>query len=190
VVVYRVHAAHDFEENPMKTDEKWEAWIRKTLKEARLEEPSPGALRRAVALGSQLPGKKALGQWLVELIFDSASAPLPAGVRGAAGGERRVLYQIGLPEGGEPWQLDLRVRRESGDTLAVTGQILPPLAGGRVEARVGRVRRTRELGESGEFLLRSLPVEAGTLRLEIFPDDGESLVIPDIPLLAKDEGPS
>jgi len=185
-----MYATHDFEEDPMKHDEKWEAWIRKTLREARLEEPSRGALRCAVALGSQLPGRKTAGQWLVELIFDSASAPLPAGVRGAAGGERRILYQIGPPEGGEPWQLDLRVRRESGDTLGVTGQILPPPAGGRVEARVGRIRRTRKLGESGEFLLRSLPVEAGTLRLEILPDGGDPLVIPDVPLLATDEEPN
>ena len=181
--------AHEFEEDPMKTDEKWEAWIRRTLKQARLEEPPAGTLRRATALAGRFAEKKAAGQWLVEMIFDSASTPLPAGVRAAAGGERRVLYQIGPPEGGEPWQLDLRVRREGGDELAVTGQLLPPLAGGRIEARAGRTRRRRKLGKAGEFVLRSIPVEAGALRLEIFPDAGESLVIPEVPLLANYEEP-
>jgi hypothetical protein len=173
----------------MKTDDPWESWIRTTLKQARLEEPSPGALRRAMALGGRFPEKRTPGQWIVELVFDSASTPLPAGVRTAAGGERRVLYRIDPPTGGESWQLDLRVCRESGDELAVTGQLLPPLDGGHVEARVGRVRRKRKLGKTGEFLLRSIPVEAGTLRLEVVPDSGESLVILDAPLLPKDEEP-
>ncbi len=168
--------------------ETWEAWVRETLCGTILARPSPDALRRAVALGRRLPGPAAsTAEWRVRLIFDSATEPLPAGVRGHAVAERRLLYRV-EPSAGEPRQLDLRVRRESSESLSVTGQLLPPPLGARVEARAGRVRRARGLEASGEFLLRGLPARAREMRLEVHGGDVPPLLVVDVPLLLDRDG--
>ena len=134
----------------------------------RLVEPPAGVLRKAVALGSLLEGKPSLVERICELLFDSGSEPLPAGVRGAATEERRLLYRLG-GEGIETAEIDLRLRREAGGTVELTGQLLPPREGAEVQLRSGSRTRKVKLGEGGEFLARSLP---GTAALELVVDDG------------------
>jgi hypothetical protein len=150
------------------------------LRAERLQEPPDGVLRRALALGSQLEPRKGLLERLVELVFDSAAQPLPAGVRGAATAERRLLYRIG-GEGLETAELDLRLRREAGGTVELTGQLLPPRPGREIEVRAGRRSRKLAAGEAGEFLARNLP---GGAELELVFGDppGPPLVIRNVPL--------
>ena len=52
---------------------------------------------------------------MVQLLFDSGMQPAPAGVRGVAAGQRRLLYRARTTPGDEV-QLDLRVRRERSGT--------------------------------------------------------------------------
>ena len=165
-------------------DDRWERWVRDALKGHCLQAPSVGALRKARALGSRLGSRPVGGlQWLTALVFDSAAQPLPVGVRSAAGGQRRLLYEAQAGSAEERCQLDLRVRREPAGTIELTGQLLPPWVSARVEAATGRTRRKKTLGESGEFLIRGIPARAETLRLEIRGEDGEQLVVQEVPLL-------
>ena len=170
-----------------RSDEAWEAWVREALKGRNLAQPSPGVIRRAIALGGQLAGRSAAGPgaW-ARLIFDSATQPLPAGVRSAAPAERRLLYEL-REAGGEreTGQLDLRVHRESGEKskIEIRGQVLPQRPGAVIKAEVGRYRRRLTLDESGEFLLRGVPGQATSISIEIDGPEHESLIIPAIPLL-------
>jgi len=176
----------------MKTDDQhWEDWIRETLRGRSLHEPGKAALRQALALGSQLTPAPGATGWLVRLIFDSAGQPLPVGARSAAAGERRLLFDARPSADPEAaLQLDLRIRRDPGGDVELTGQLLPPWPGARVEARALKNRRTTTLGDSGEFLIRRLPRGAVRLELQLRRADGESLEFLDIPLLADDDGAS
>ena len=138
------------------------------LKGEHLHEPPDGVLRQAIALGSQLQPQPGLVERLFELVFDSAAQPLPAGVRGAAAEERRLLFRL-AGEGTDPAELDLRLRREAGGTIELTGQLLPPCEGAVAELRTGRKTRRVDLGEGGEFLARKLPSSPA---LELIIDDG------------------
>lgn len=129
----------------------------------RLVEPPAGVLRKAMALGDLLGAKPSLVDRICELLFDSGSEPLPVGVRGAATEERRLLYRLGGGEFEEA-ELDLRLRREAGGTVELTGQLLPPHEGAAVELRSGTRTRKIQLAEGGEFLARNLP---GTIPLEL-----------------------
>ena len=155
------------------------------LKGPHLQAPSAGALRKARALGSRLDSKPVGGlQWLTALVFDSVAQPLPVGVRSAASGQRRLLYEArGGSAAEERCQLDLRVRREPAGTIELMGQLLPPWVRARVEATAGRTKRKKTLGESGEFLMRGIPARAEALRLEIRGENGEQLVVQEVPLL-------
>ncbi len=157
------------------------------LRPAHLVEPPEGVVRRAAALGDGLvPGKVGWLDWLAELLFDSALAPLPAGVRSAGRDERRLLYRLRASCAGadeEAPQLDLRIRREPSGAVELTGQLLPPWPEARVVARGGRVRREGALGANGEFLLRSLPARAAHLRLEIEGSGRQRLVLEELPSL-------
>ena len=133
-----------------------------------LREPPAGVLRKAIALGASLEPRPSLLERICELLFDSGAEPLPAGVRGAAAEERRLLYRF-AGEGLETAELDLRLRRESGGTVELTGQLLPPREGAVVELRSGRKSNRVALGEGGEFLLRHL---SGATPLELVVDDG------------------
>jgi hypothetical protein len=162
-------------------DESWENWVGEALPGRHLRMPPAGTLRRALALGGGLKSRPSAASWVVELLFDSAAQPLPAGVRGTGAGHRRLLYQARTTPG-EEVQLDLRVRREAGGTFELTGQVLPPWSGGRIVARLGKTTRKQPLGDGGEFVVRRLPARAETLTLEISTDAGDELVVPDIPL--------
>ncbi len=159
--------------------------MRDALKEPHLQAPSAGALRKAKALGSRLGSRPAGGlQWLADLVFDSAAQPLPVGVRSAATGQRRLLYEVQAGSAAEKrYQLDLRVRREPTGPIELMGQLLPPWVRARVEATAGRTKRKKRLGESGEFVIRGIPARAEALRLEIRGEDGEQLVVQEVPLL-------
>lgn len=170
---------------PNRGDDRWERWVQDALKGPHLDSPSAGALRKAKALGSRLASRPAGGlQWLTDLVFDSAAQPLPVGVRSAATGQRRLLYEGRVDRATtERCQLDLRVRREAAGTIELMGQLLPPWVRARVEATAGRTKRKKRLGESGEFVIRGIPARAKTLRLEIRGEDGEQLVVREVPLL-------
>ena len=163
-------------------DESWEAWVARALPGRHLQNPPAGVVRRALALGAAIEARRR-SRWssLVELLFDSASAPLPAGVRGLARGERRLLYRLAAPEGGE-MQLDLQLSRDPRGGLAITGQLLPPLAGAVVQARLGAVRRRHTLGEAGEFTIHRLAGRGASLSLEISVAGEPRLVLDDVPL--------
>jgi len=166
--------------------DRWERWVEQALKAEDLQEPPNAALRRALALGSQLASGARHSHWLVKLLFDSAVQPLPAGVRGSTA-DRRLLFEAraGADEAAA-YQLDLRLRRERGGSLELTGQVLPPLEGARIEVQAGRVRRGQALGDTGEFVLRGLPRGAGSLRLRLEEAEGPGLELPEIPLLPVD----
>lgn len=163
----------------------WETWVEERLGEIRLEAPSQGALRRAYALGSELERRKRRVFFeVVEMLFDSAAEPAPAGIRGAASRERRMLYEVRPSSGGEEsCQLDLRVRREEAGTLEVVGHLLPSWTAARVEIRSGKACRVGKLGPEGEFQLGGLPGRAEKLVLEIR-GDVDRLHVPDVPVPA------
>lgn len=171
-----------------KDDDRWERWVKDALRTRHLHEPGRAALSKALALGGHLESSRGgAANWLATLLFDSASQPLPAGVRGVSAGNRRLLYEACVEGNQEKHcQLDLQIRRDPAGTIEVTGQLLPPWGPARVEATTGKTRRTKTLGESGEFLLRRIPSRARELRLEIRTEAGQSLVVPVIPLLLDD----
>jgi hypothetical protein len=177
---------------PRRGDDRWERWVQDALKGSHLRSPSAGALRKARALGSRLASGPVGGlQWLADLIFDSAAQPLPVGVRSARSGQRRLLYKIQSGSGAaERCELDLRVRCEPAGTIELTGQLLPPWARAHVEVSAGRTKRKKALGESGEFVIRGIPARAEALRLEIRGEDGEQLVVQEVPLFPSPAGSS
>ena len=162
-------------------DERWEDWVQGTLPARHLHQPPGSTLRKALTLGGQLEPQTSAAAWLVRLLFDSAGQPLPAGVRGASTGQRRLLYEA-LTQPGSEVQLDLRLRRQRDGSLEVTGQLLPPWAGARVEASSGRTRRKLVLGDAGEFVVKRLPARTETLSLKIRAESGDELDIDDVPL--------
>ncbi len=135
----------------------------------RLHEPPAGTLRRAIALGARLEERPAgVAAWVARLLFDSAASPLPAGVRGGAGTDRRLLYQLDPAQpGDEAAQVDLRVRQDAGGTLEITGQLLPPPAGASVTVRAGKVSRTTPVGAIGEFAVHGVSARAAKIVLTL-----------------------
>lgn len=127
--------------------------LKQLMRAGHLAEPPEGTVRRAVALGGRLSARgEGFGAWIIRQLFDSQRVPAPAGVRGGSS-ERRMLFEIRDPEGGDSRQLDVRVRTETRGTRRVTGQLLPPIAG----ARVAMGRRSSSVGATGEFEVRGLP---------------------------------
>lgn len=152
------------------------------LRAPHLVEPPRDVLQRAIALGERLPQPVRLrdaAKWLVDLVFDSGREPLPVGVRGGGGAERRLLFEARLGDD-TPHQVDLRLRRTAAGRIDVTGQCLPPWPGARVEAGGGRHRA--ELGEGGEFLLRGLAARGGGLKLVLRLPGAGDLELLDVPL--------
>lgn len=136
------------------------------LRGRHLVEPPASTVRRAFALSALLPAASpGFVSRVVALLFDSAAAPLPAGVRSGAAGERRRLYRLGEGEA----RLDVRVRREPGGALEVAGQVLPPEAAASAVVVAGRTRHREALGPAGDFLVRGLPARPKSLTLEIVP---------------------
>jgi hypothetical protein len=145
------------------------------LKGKHLVEPPAATLHKAIALRSLLPRRETARRgFLATLLFDSLAAPLPAGVRGSALTERRLLYRL---DGGDgPRELDLLVRSRAGK-VELAGQFLPPIDGGAVAVRAGRSVRRQPLGESGDFLFRALPASRAGAALTLEIDGHEAAVI-------------
>jgi hypothetical protein len=150
------------------------------LKGKHLAEPPAATLHKAIALRSRLPRRETarLG-FLATLLFDSLAAPLPAGVRGSALTERRLLYR--LEDGDGPRELDLLIRIKAGK-LELAGQFLPPIDGATVAVRVGRSVRRQPLGETGDFLFRAFPAPRAGVALTLELDGQEAVVIEGIAL--------
>jgi hypothetical protein len=159
----------------------WESWVREALRGRHLHQPPASALRSALVLGSQLKPRPTTTDWLVTLLFDSASQPLPAAVRGVSSGQRRLLYQ-GRTTHGDEIQVDLCLRRGPDGMLELTGQLLPPWARAHAVVTTGRVRRKQPLGDAGDFVLRRLPARSATIRLDIRADDGDEVALPEVPV--------
>ncbi len=140
-----------------------------------LVEPPAATLHQAIALRSLLPRPETARRgFLATLLFDSLAAPLPAGVRGSALTERRLLYRL---EGGDgARELDLLVRSRAGK-VELAGQFLPPIDGGAVAVRAGRSVRRQALGEAGDFLFRALAAPRAGLALTLEIDGREAAVI-------------
>jgi len=169
-------------------DDRWEEFVRQTLRGRHLREPSTKALRRALALGERLQaGSTATRPWRIRLCFDSLLEPLPVGVRAHAAGERRLLYEIrSAGRAGRSLQLDLLIRRRATGRLDVTGQLLPPPDRGRVEVWWDGERRSGKIGSGGEFLLRGMAGVSRPFELRLQAADFE-VTVPDIPSGAADD---
>lgn len=162
------------------------------LKGRHLHEPPAGVVRRALALREGLePARKRIARWLAEIVFDSALQPMPAGVRGGAGTERRLLYQLRESEGSRPGaQLDVRFRDQARGGVEVRGQLLPPWPDAEVKASAARASRKTRLSGDGEFVLRGVPGKR-KIRIEIRRGRAAAVAI-DIPpcVVERDKGRS
>jgi hypothetical protein len=96
-------------------------WLRVASASVREPEYSPPesqvrSIKAAFGLKRSLPLLRQLAQ-AAQLVFDSWSEPLPAGVRGGPGSVRRMLHKAG------EFLIDLRIETTHGKSL-VSGQIL------------------------------------------------------------------
>jgi len=157
--------------------------LQRLLKGEHLIDPPRNVLRRAQALGAGLGRRRSVVEWIAERLFDSAAEPLPVGVRGSASAERRLLYELRPASGDDaPRQMDLRLRREIGGTIELTGHLLPTFPGARVNVAAARLRRGAKLNPTGEFMLRGLPAKTGSLRISIDAPGQSPLVVTDVPV--------
>ncbi len=115
---------------------------------------------------------------MATLLFDSASAPLPAGIRGGAVSTRQFVYE------GEGLTVDMRFeRRQLSNTISASGQVLDkdvPLRWLGKAAIVlwndkGQTVARTEAGEYGEFQFEFQP--QGQLRISIATADRRTLRI-------------
>jgi hypothetical protein len=149
-----------------------------------LREPPSGLVRRAIAASAGLlPRPKSALAWVLELVADSASAPVPVGVRaGASRAERRLLYRASPSDpNASTRHVDLLLRRTP-TGVDVTGQCLPAPAGARVEITAGRQKKKVPMSEGGEFVVRQLPATARTLTLKLVASDDAALTLSKVPL--------
>jgi hypothetical protein len=150
------------------------------MKGRQLVEPPAATLHRARALRGLLPAPAPGAiRWLIERLFDSAASPVPVGVRGAVGQERRVLLQIG-PEGAPVGQVDLLVRRDRSGRLAIHGQIVPQVEGLTVSVRIGQRLSPARLTEVGDFHLDGIRAAASKLAIVLHLPGAEPLVIDEL----------
>ena len=120
------------------------------------------AVNRAVSLirGRADPESSMLRRVLATLKFDSLQLAPALGVRAGAPSERQLLFAAGDNE------VQLEVI-QAGESWAVSGQVLGPCKGGKVELRGPAASARTELNEMCEFMLPPVP-EGGyalTLRL-------------------------
>lgn len=123
--------------------------------------------RAAFQPSRQAPVPSAWKRLASLLVFDSWQAPALAGVRSGGATERHVTYRAG------DWEVDLRLERQRGLGLLVTGQVAHAkdsdvrLDGSPVEVRVGRrTLASTTLNAFGEFEV-SCVRGPGDLRLDI-----------------------
>ncbi len=119
------------------------------------------------------------GAWtMASVVFDSASAPLPVGIRGGAASTRQLVYE------GEGLTVDVRFERlQHSNTISASGQVLDkavPLRWLGKAAIVlwndkGQTVARTEAGEYGEFQFEFQP--QGQLRISIATADRRTLRI-------------
>lgn len=147
-------------------------------------EPPAGALRSVKALGSMLRPRE--DSWLRKLqsvlVFDSASAPLLAGVRDLGHLDRQLIFR------NDDYYVDLRLEQEAPNgapngAWVIVGQLLRekdgvrPVAGVPViAANVERFLSRSTTGKLGEFQAEGLP--SADLRLLFLVDDELCLEVP------------
>lgn len=152
----------------------------RSLADSPLAEPPGPTLRRARALGAHLPRPDATGNWIIRMLADTLLDPLPAGVRSAAGGERRMLLAAG--SGSLEREIDLLFLPDPAGRIRILGQVLPTAPGLRVEVRSGRSVRRAEPGEGGDFAIGALPARSRSFSLRIEEPGVADLVLADLPL--------
>jgi hypothetical protein len=165
-------------------------WVAKVLAvtaDGPLPEPPAAVLERAFEIVPRQPATSRVprrGWSLSQLVLDSLTQPLPAGVRGAADTGRRLLYRA------DDADLDLEVRETPGDHPAfrVTGQLLipgsPPPADLFVALWSHEAVTAHAAGdELGLFVFPEVP--PGTYRLEVWvPGEGRGIRIEALELAA------
>lgn len=115
--------------------------------------------------GTTLAGIRLFGDWrrefiipkrarIARLIYDSFREPLPAGVRGGANPERRLLHRRG------PWSIDTRIEVERRGRVLLDGQLLrekqPDIVNKKIEVFLtsgDKVLTSAFLNQFGEFQL-------------------------------------
>jgi hypothetical protein len=139
----------------------------------------PDSLVEAVT--AEFPAAKAAAPepWMIaSLLFDSASAPLPVGIRGGAASTRQLVYE------GEGLTVDVRFeRRPHSNMISASGQVLDknvPLRWLGKAAIVlwndrGQMLTKTEAGEYGEFQFEFEPQDQ--LRISIATADHRTLRI-------------
>jgi hypothetical protein len=154
------------------------------LRGSSLQEPPRDVLHRAFALKELLPqAAPSLVDWLVKLVFDSGLQPVPAGLRSGGSSERRLLFEARTEsDPATVRQVDVRVRREAAGTVEVLGQCLPPWKAAKVEVKSGRSKKTAEVDEAGEFLLRGLNAKGETFELSLVVDGRPLLTLGAVPV--------
>ena len=144
-----------------------------------LYEPPAHAVRYAQALYSQYrPEKSGLTQLLAQLMFDSAVAPLPAGIRSGDRLSRHLVYQA------ESYYLDLQLEYQPSGRVTLVGQLANQSAPAVSTANVPvcLMERTTLLATTlcnqlGEFHLEC--ASSRNLRLHLpLPTAGKQLEVP------------
>ena len=118
----------------------------------------------ALELGRQLAPRPSLGAWLVSLLFDSATQPLPAGVRRGSGADRRLLFELRRADAAVG-QLDVRVEPQQEGGIALVGQALvDDESDATVTVDADGATQQVHLDETGAFIAR---VEGDVKRLTL-----------------------
>lgn len=125
------------------------------LRAGPLEQPPGWLERRALEVFQPQPraaGIRAAASRLLEMVFDSRTAPMPATARRAVGESRRLRFA------GGPCTIELESDVESAEWAGLRGRLTveqPALH--RIEVRAGDEQRTVWADDSGAFAVDRLP---------------------------------
>ena len=154
--------------------------VRENARNEKSYTPPADLVRQAKAMAVLLASKPktSVVAQLAQLVFDSFTQPLTAGVRGATMNDRQLLYRAGNVA------IDLRVEVKPGEVpMFLFGQILQEGQTGRGEqlVEVSLMEGTQTLGhtttnELGEFEMH-VPVLPG-LVLSLQQQSGKNILIP------------
>lgn len=133
-------------------------------------------VKTAFAL-ADLATKRQAARGVVQLLYDSFSHPVAAGIRSAPRHIRQLLYRA------EPYQIDLQIElRPAGNRLVVTGQLLdvsrPEMVGSDVQVMLSDGREyivNTVTNQFGEF--RAEVENSGDLELSLLSPGGRPIVV-------------
>jgi len=157
----------------------WQKVADAAVVEARYQ-PAPEKVRivkAAFALAGLAAKRQEMGGVVIQLLYDSFSHPLTAGMRSAPRRIRQLLYRA------EPYQIDLQLElRPEGNRLVVTGQLLdvsrPEMVGRDVQVMLSDGREymvNTVTNEFGEF--RAEVENSGDLELTLLSPGGRPIVV-------------